>query len=415
MMDKIQKIPITEILSKFKTPLFIFDPNVVRKQYAKIKEAFTKRYPKTKIFYSYKTNYLLGVCSFMNKLGIGAEIVSGFELDLARKLNVNGKNIIFNGPCKKEEELKEAILIGTKINVDSIEELQLINSIGKEINQVIPVAIRVYSSNEEAWSRFGFSIESGEAREICEKIKEEFDYITLRGVHSHFSTNITNLKNYSETIHSIISFSKVVSKEEKFNLEYIDLGGGFPTEACFSEIGITDWSIPTIEEFAEIITKELNNAFLEQKPELFLEPGRYLVDDSFILLTKICSKRIIKGIHSFIVDGGTNNSSTFSYTNHKVDFFTKEKNIGKKIYTDIYGPLCMQSDILRLGVFLPNLRPGDVLIFKGIGAYSYSRSTPFIRLRPQIIGIDKNKIFILRDAEKTEDIINIDKLPDEIK
>lgn len=406
MMQQINGVGVERLISNFGSPLYIFSALSFKANYLHIKQVFDRAYENTNICYSYKTNYLLGVCSYAVKLGLGAEVVSDFELDIARKAGAGGKHIVYNGPCKTVASLKTAVLLGTKINIDNWEEAVMLNSICRKLKLKNEVGVRV--NVNDSWGRFGFNIESGEAGRICREINTKLPHLVLSGFHFHYGTNITNLAAYEKALQEVLVFIAKISEEVGFALKYIDLGGGFPTVGAYPDtVKKSQWKIPRIENFARIIARQIKNNLQGVKPELVIEPGRFLVDDAFFLLTTVYSVKNIRGVRSLVVDAGTNTSSTFFYMNHGVDYFTHIPK-GRSIITDVYGPLCMQADILSSGVNLPLLNAGDVLVYKSIGAYSYSRSMQFIKTRPAVVGIFNRKPAIIRRREKTEDVLKLD-------
>jgi len=161
----IDGVPAIELIREYGTPLFVISEKQVRRNYNKLRKAFS-RYPKCLIAYSYKTNYLPAVCNILHQDGAGAEVVSAFELLLAKKLGVPSSKIIFNGPGKSDNEIEmiidEDIAL---VNADSIEELERINQIAKAKGKIVDVGIRVKPEVPDflVWQKFGLDIATGQA------------------------------------------------------------------------------------------------------------------------------------------------------------------------------------------------------------------------------------------------------------
>jgi len=409
-MDKIlNEINAKEFLEKYGSPLFIVDESKIIYQYQQIKQKFTKLYPNTEIAYAYKANYLLEICNLINRQGGLAEVISGFEYQIAKLLGIKGNKIIVNGPYKPIEELKSMIKEGCIINADNFDELKKINELGKKQNRIINVGIRINAKiGKLPWSKFGFNVESKDAFNIAKIIKTKFTNLNLNGIHMHIGTNLTNVNLYKESISVILKFIEELKNKLGIKINYIDLGGGFATESCPAEYNFKEWNVPDIEEYAKAICEPLNNFFENEndKPTLILEPGRYLVDKAVSLATSVITVKSIFGINSVFVDAGVNILPSAFYRKHKMKALTDNY---KKELTDVYGPLCMNADLLESGIKLPKLGVGDILIIQNAGAYELSQSMQFTRPRPAVIGIKENgKISLLRRKETAEDIIKLD-------
>ena len=407
-------INIKELLKKYGSPLFVVDESKIVSQYKRIKQAFTKLYSNTEIAYAYKANYLLGICKLINKLGGLAEVISGFEYQIAKLLGIKGNKIIVNGPYKPVEELSSMIKDNCMINIDNFDELNKINEISKKLDKKVCIGIRINAKiGKLPWSKFGFNVENGEAFNVAETIKNKFTNLTLNGVHIHIGTNIVNIDLYKESVLTILKFVRELKNKLGIKMNYIDLGGGFATEACPIECDFKDWNVPDIKEYAKAICKPLNNFFKDEnkKPTLILEPGRYLVDEAVSLVTSVIAVKSIFGIRSVFVDAGVNILPSAFYRKHKIEALT---NNTEKELTDVYGPLCMNADLLESGIMLPKVEIGDILVIRNAGAYELSHSMQFIRPRPAIVSIKENgKINLLRRKETTKDIIRLDVLENE--
>jgi len=409
-----KRINVKELLKKYGSPLFVVDESKIISQYKRIKQAFTKLYPNTEISYAYKANYLLGICKLINKLGGLAEVIPGFEYQIAKLIGVKGNKIIVNGPYKPIEELSSMIKDNCMINVDNFDELNKINEISKKLDKKVSIGIRINAKiGKLPWSKFGFNVESGEAFNVAETIKNKFTNLTLNRVHIHIGTNIINIDLYKEAVLTILKFVRELKNKLGIKMNYIDLGGGFATEACPAEYDFKDWNVPNIEEYAKAICKPLNNFFKDEnkKPTLILEPGRYLVDEAVSLVTSVIAVKSIFGIRSVFVDAGVNILPSAFYRKHKIEALT---NNTEKELTDVYGPLCMNADLLESGIMLPKVEVNDILVIHNAGAYELSHSMQFTRPRPAVVSIKENgKINLLRRKETIKDIIGLDVLENE--
>ena len=376
------------------------DNKLLKSKFKDLYRQFNALYPTT-IAYSYKTNYLPYICKTLYNEGAFAEIIPGFEFELAKKLGIKGKNIIVNGPYKPKEELMEMLEYGCHINVDNIEEIKLVSEIATDLGVIVEIGIRINAKiGELPWSKFGFNVETGEADKVIRFI-QRLKNVKLVGIHMHIGTDIIDPKLYSDAVGIILQLYD--RNKDKIDIKYIDIGGGFASSGAIPINTSSDkkWKVPSTREYANAICKPLNKYFKNKKPRLILEPGRFLVDEAIYLITRVVSVKNIFGVRSLIVDAGVNILPSSYYRNHKIVCEGKGK---RRILTDIYGPLCMQADLLEAGVYLPDLKPGDILIIQTCGAYEQSQSMQFIRPRPAVVCVDGNKKFLIRRKERLSDI-----------
>lgn len=408
MTFKITKEKAEELVNKFGSPLFLLDESLFIKRIKEVKDLFSKSYENFQLAYSFKTNYLKRICDLVYKYGAFAEVISGFEYDLAKLVGYSGKQIIVNGPYKPFNELVRYVKDSCIINADNKEELILINKIAKDHNKKVKIGIRVnLKIGELPWSKFGFSLENGEAHSIVKETISKLNNLELNGIHLHIGTNISNPSHYKKAVLNLLLFVRELEKQN-IKISYIDFGGGFPSkDACPINMDMEEWNKNIdLQEFVKAICEPLNKYYIgKEKPLLIIEPGRLLVDESFSLISKVFSVKNIKGINSIFTDAGVNIIPSAYYRKHKIETFS----IGQNKLTDIYGPLCMQVDLIESGISIPELKEGDILIIKSVGAYELSQSMQFIRERPSVVSISTNGgINLCQRKETYKDIIQRD-------
>ncbi|MDP2954696.1 MAG: alanine racemase, partial [Chloroflexota bacterium] len=192
----IDGVSVRGLVEQYGSPLWVVSEATLRRKYRELYRAFTLRYPRVAVAYSYKTNYLSGVCAILHQEGAWAEVVSGFEYSIAEALGIPGPQIVFNGPHKTEEQLLTAIERGSRINVDSYEEISLLEEIAKGRDKPVGIGVRVNMAvGYPAWDRFGFHLESGQALYACQRIMSS-PVLRLVGLHVHLGTFITDVNLY---------------------------------------------------------------------------------------------------------------------------------------------------------------------------------------------------------------------------
>lgn len=416
---QIEGVQVAELARRFGSPVFVGSERRLRESYAELYRAFSTRYPNFQVAWSYKTNYLAGVCSLYHQLGAWAEVVSGFEYELARRLNRPGNEIIFNGPYKDEADIERAFRDGARVHADGYDELARMETVAARAGLSAEIGIRINldSGMYPAWTRFGFNLESGEALAAARRIRNS-PRLRLAGLHCHIGTFIIDAELYRRATTKLVAFALQIERELGIKVKYIDLGGGYASGNTLH----TQWlpgtqANPTIDQFAEAITGPLMAAGYppDERPLLVVEPGRVLVDDGFHLVsTVVATKRLPDGKSSIVIDAGVNVLFTSFWYKHEVAPASETSFISD--LTAVYGPLCMNIDLIHPAALLPPLPLGSHLVFKHVGAYNMTQWMQFIRLRPAVVMIMADgRIETLRSAETVDYVRELDHVPEALR
>ncbi len=415
----IDGVAVKEMITKYGSPLFVISEKTIRKLYQNALKTFTVRYPSVQFAWSYKTNYLDAVCRVYHQEGSWAEVVSGFEYDKALHNGVNPKKIIFNGPDKRWDDLKKAIINDSLIHIDHLDELYSIIELCGQTGKNPRVAIRVNMQTGvyPLWDRFGFNYENGQAWDAINKIMAS-GKMNLVGLHCHIGTFMLSTRAYGIAASKLADLMLGLKRRYNHYVKYIDLGGGFPSKNTLkgSYLPGTDVN-PSFDDFAEEIATALLNAEIptDQLPLLILETGRALIDEAgFLLGTIIANKRSSVGKRITIVDIGVNLLITSSWYDHKITPAQEYSEFAEE--TTVYGPLCMNIDVLRENALLPLLNKGDHVVIHNTGAYNMTQWMQFISLRPKVVMIDlKGSVHVIRDNETLDTLNSLEKVPDHLK
>ena len=414
----IDGVSIDELVEKYGSPLFVISERKLREKYREAYNAFSSRYPNVQFGWSYKTNYLQAVCAVLHQEGAIAEVVSAFEYEKARKLGIEGKDIIFNGPHKPVDILEKAVEEGAKIHIDHFDELLDLEKIADKKGKPIKVAIRLNMDTgiHPQWSRFGFNLESGQALDAVKRMASTGKLI-LNGLHCHIGTYILEPDAYAKEVEKMVKFAYEVEDKFGFKIEYLDIGGGFPSKSKLKGTYLPpDVLVPSVDEFAEKITEALySNLRPGDFPTLILESGRAIIDEAEYLITTVfASKRLPDGRKAYIADAGVNLLFTAFW--YKFNIEIDREVSGANEPAVIYGPLCMNIDIIDEGSMLPPLERGTRLIFSPVGAYNNTQWMQFIEYRPNIVMImEDGTVEIVREKEDLTDIERREKLPERLK
>jgi len=414
----IESVSVKSLIKNYGSPLFVISEKQIRRNYQNANRIFKTRYPKVQFAWSYKTNYMNAVCQVFHQEGSWAEVVSGFEYEKALGNGVPGNKIIFNGPDKSDEQLIAAARNNSLIHIDHFDELYSLIKLSEE-NKLKPrVAIRVNMDTGiyPKWDRFGFNFENGQAWNAITRIVNS-DNLDLVGLHCHIGTFMLSPSAYAVAATKLCELSWGI--KEKFNkiIQYIDLGGGFPSANTLKGAYLPGSdTVPSIDQFADAITDViLGYGFKhEDLPLLILETGRALIDDAGSLLgTVLATKRLSDGRRATILDFGVNSLFTAFWYDHKISPAQEFGHHTEEMV--LYGPLCMNIDIVRDSITMPLLEKGDQLVVHKVGAYNMTQWMQFITLRPNIVMIGSDeKTYVIRKAETLEYLQSFEQIPEHL-
>lgn len=415
----IDGVSVKELITKYGSPLFVISEKTLRETYKEAKRAFTTRYPKVQFAWSYKTNYLNAVCNVYHQEGSWAEVVSAFEYDKAIANGVDGKQIIFNGPDKSEKDLLKAVKNGSLIHIDHFDELFSLLEIAEKTTEKPRVAVRINMDVGiyPKWDRFGFNYENMEAWDALNRIMLS-GKLQLTGLHAHIGTYMLSTEAYRIAASKLADLAVGLEKKYNYHISYIDIGGGFASKNTLkgAYYAGTD-TAPSFNEYAEAISSALINSEInpEHMPLLILETGRALVDDAgFLLGTVLANKKLSDGRRSTIMDVGVNLLFTSFWYDHQMNPGQPMSQSSEE--TAIFGPLCMNIDVLREAAVMPLFRKGDHIVISRIGAYNMTQWMQFITMRPKVVMIDThNKVHIIRENENLDTINSMERVPEYLK
>ncbi len=419
---EVDGVEIEPLLEQFGSPLFILSEKTLRDNARRLRRAFATRWPKVRHGWSYKTNYLNAVCSILHQEGSWAEVVSEFEYQKARALGVPGSRIIFNGPWKPLPILGQAVSEGAQIHIDHRDEIHALEQVAKGLDKKLAVGIRLNfdTGYTESWSRFGFNLESGAALDAAQRIASS-DWLRLTSLHSHIGTFILDVRAYAAQARIMAGFMEKVEEDTACQIEFLDIGGGFASGNALQGYLPPDQPAPSFDQYAEAITGSLLEATRARSaagkplPTLILETGRAMVDDAEILVTRVVGgKRLPDGRRAVILDAGVNLlSAAFGY-DREVKPLRPLDGIPEE--TVLYGPLCMNTDIVRSSVMLPPLNAGDALLIRPAGAYNNTQWMQFIQYRPAVVMVtQEGTLEVIRVADQLAAINDFERLPEALR
>ncbi|MBA4416859.1 MAG: diaminopimelate decarboxylase [Syntrophus sp. (in: bacteria)] len=401
-----EDVPIAEIVRKTGTPVYIYSCKTLERHFNVFNDAFSTMPHLT--CYSCKANSNGALLRVIGRLGGGVDIVSGGELFRALHANIPGKKIVFSGVGKTEEELRAAVKADIlMINVESEEELSTLAGVAKRLKKIVPFSIRVnpqidpkthpYITTGLKKNKFGVLWDDAHA--LYKKALHE-KYLMPVGISSHIGSQILELSPFVDAVRSLKGMVSQLA-EDGVALTYIDIGGG---------LGITykDELPPQPAEYARVIEEELRNTGLT----VILEPGRVLVGNSGIFVTKILYIKNVPGKTFYIVDGAMNDLVRPSLYDAYHKIIPIKKQDKGKIMVDIVGPICESGDFLAKDREMPLLEKTELLAVMGAGAYGFSMSSNYnSRGRAAEVLVKGTEYHIIRTRETIQDLIKREVIP----
>lgn len=412
---EIDGVAIDKLVAQYGSPLFVFSERTLIANYRQLRDAFVRRYPRVRMAWSYKTNYNEAVCRVFHREGAWAEVVSPFEYEKALRSGVAPSEIHFNGPYKPDDAAEKAATSGTIIHVDNFDEIVRMENIARRTGSRPRVAVRVNMSIDgtQSWSRFGLNLESGQASDAVRRIQAS-GCLDLVGLHTHIGTFVLEPGAYGIAAGKLARFANEILAEHGIKLSFIDIGGGFASSNSLKGQYLGgEQASPAFSRYADAVAQGL--LALEypssERPVLVLEAGRALVDSAgYLVTTVVASKRQPDGQRGLILDAGVNLLFTSFWYDHSV--LPAQEARGTAEATVLYGPLCMNIDVMRESVKLPALSAGERLVFRNVGAYNMTQWMQFITLRPAVVMIGTNgETSVTRRAESVDDLIALEEVP----
>lgn len=380
-----------------KTPYFVINEPILQQYYDMLTDSLKQNWGNFQVGYSFKTNSLPWLVSYVKKKGAYAEVVSQDEYDLAKYLGYTDKEIIYNGPYKEMESFCNVLLAGGIVNLDSMQEIRwLADLINKHENHSFKVGIRVNFDLEkmcpgettmgEVSGRFGFCYETGKFAEALNILKS-LPRVSIAGVHLHSSSKSRSVNIFC----SIARMACHLAQEFNLSLEYIDLGGGY----CGGMKGR-----PEYPDYFPAVAKELRKQFLPKQTRLIVEPGISLISKCTTFVTSVFDTRDIKGTRYVMTDGSRFNiDPTMIKSSHMFHLEPAENYSATRPVLNeqiVSGFTCMEVDRLFTHKDQPELVPGDRIIYENVGGYTMSLNPLFIQYFPAVYVCSRDSMQMVR-------------------
>jgi len=394
-------VPLSTIAQAVGTPTYVYSANAVREQYARLSAALDG--VPFRIHYSLKANSNLALLRLLRSLGAAADVVSGGELFRARRAGFEPHDIIFGGVGKTEREIGDGIDAGVLLlNIESDDELRIVDRLGRERGVVVPVAIRVnpeitvetphsYIRTGEKGHKFGVPYD--EVRDVA-RAAALLPNVMLHGLDIHVGSQLSRLDAYRHGIERVLELLAQLRADGAQNLRYLDIGGGLAVTYDAEE--------PTdLERFAQIVVPAVRSTGLQ----LIVEPGRFMVGNAAVLISRVLYRKRSGGKELLVIDAGMTDLLRPSHYNayHRMEAV---ESVEGRSRVDVVGPVCESGDFLGLDRELEDMRPGDLLAIHSAGAYGYVMSSNYnTRGRPAEVLVDGDRFALVTQRESYEHLV----------
>jgi diaminopimelate decarboxylase len=425
---------LTALADTFGTPLHVIHCQWLQASAAGFLMAFRAAYPgKVSIHYAFKCNSLPVVIGLLRRCGLGAEIMSGLELELALRLGYRGHEIVVNGPAKSDSFLQRCVHEQVRlIVVDSLEELTALNGICRRMGDPADILLRInpdyvprgMNSGSATASRrgcaFGLDLKGGEVGRGLDMLRE-MPLLHCRGFHLHIGTGIRDARDYRDALDCLPRL-KDLAASAGCRMDILDLGGGFAAAASremtscelllYQALGVLPASrrgraADGFADFAAAIGGTVSRFFSGTAlPELLLEPGRCLVSSSQLLLLKVIRVKERPGIRKWLItDGGLGTVTLPTFYEHHELLLANDATRPPREKVTITGPVCFAGDIVYRNKLMPVVRSGEVLALMDSGAYFLAWESSFGFPRPAVVAVDGESVTRVRRAESLDDMV----------
>ena len=406
-----ENVPLPRIAEEVGTPCYVYSHATLTHHFIVFDGAFDTVDHLT--CFAVKANSNIAILSLLGSMGAGMDIVSGGELYRAIKAGISPKKIVYSGVGKSVQEIDYALSEGILMfNIESFEELELINERAKNLGVKAPIALRVnpdvdpqthpYISTGMKKNKFGIDMKL--ALDAYTRASE-LDHVEIVGVDCHIGSQLTDTAPFVEAIGKIKELVHEL-RQRNIGIRYVDIGGG---------LGITydQEKPPHPTEYAEAVLREMRGL----ECQFILEPGRVIVGNAGILLTKVLYNKKSPLKHFVIVDAGMNDLIRPSLYDafHAILPVHRDPSRGTEV-VDVVGPICESGDFLARGRSLQIQSSGDLLAVMSAGAYGFSMSSNYnSRPRAAEVLVRDDRYEVIRERETWEDLIRLERIPDWIR
>jgi diaminopimelate decarboxylase len=397
-------VRLEDIAREVGTPSYVYSAAMVRDRYLRLDGAVAAL--PHRIHYTLKANSNAGILRLLRELGAGVDVVSGGELHRAQRLGFRGEDIVFGGVGKTNRELREAIQAGVLlINAESAAEVRAISRIAGEEGTTARVGLRVnpevtvdsshrYIKTGERGAKFGVPFD--EVLDVA-RLAAGLPNVTLTGLDMHIGSQLFRVDPYVDGVERLTGLLDAIRSEGIESLRYLDIGGGLG-------VSYSDEVSPDLSRFATALVARVQPTGLT----LLMEPGRFIVGNAGMLLTRVLYRKHSGGRDFLITDAGMTELIRPSHYDayHRIE---PVQATGGTMTADVVGPICESGDFLALGREMDEASAGDLLAVHDVGAYGYVMASNYnTRGRGAEVLVDGDRFAVVTARETYDDLMRLE-------
>lgn len=395
----VEQVPLTAIADEHGTPAYVYSRAAITEAWQAFNAAFAT--VDHQICYAVKANSNLAVLNLLARLGSGFDIVSGGELERVLRAGGDAAHVVFSGVGKSRYEMAQALNAGIGcFNVESSAELDQLQTVAARLDRVAPVSLRVnpdvdarthpYIATGLKDNKFGIALAEAEA---LYRRHAEYSHLDFVGVDFHIGSQLTEVDPFRDALSRVLAMLDRVA-DSGLTLRHIDIGGG---------VGVRyrDEQPPAASSYAEAVLPLLQNRGLK----VLLEPGRAIVANAGVLLTRVQSLKHTGHRNFAVVDGAMNDLLRPALYGAWQDIVPVRDHAGEARDYDVVGPVCETGDFLGRDRSLA-LQPNDLLAVMSAGAYGFVMASNYnSRPRPPELLVDGDRVHLVRKRETVAELM----------
>lgn len=405
----VEDVPCPEIAKAVQTPVYVYSASILRQNATRFLDTLKAGLPEGRVpsvHFAVKACSNIHILRLLQGLGVGADVVSGGELLRAYRAGMTPGQIVFSGVGKTDSEIEEALGTGIKqINVESIPELARISALSQKLRKTVPLVLRVnpdvdartHAKTTTGLKENKFGINLDQVGGVFAAARD-LPMVDLRGLSVHIGSQITDFSTFRESFQKIAQLVTDL-RAAGFSISRLDLGGG---------IGIR-YNDETLPDLADYVTL-LRETIVPLGTEMLLEPGRTLVGNAGILLSRVIFEKHGTSKSFLIIDAAMNDlmRPALYESYHGVDAVVQNPQAPQTLY-DIVGPVCETGDTLAWERNLPQLSSSDLIALRDAGAYGAVMSSTYNTrpLAPEVL-VDGSKFRVIRKRWQVEDLLMLE-------
>jgi len=394
-----EQVDLSALAAEYGTPLYVYSRATLERHWHAFNDALADR-PHL-VCYAVKANSNLAVLNLLARLGSGFDIVSGGELERVLAADGDPAKVVFSGVGKRSLEIRRALQVGIRcFNVESLSELERINTVAQQEGVIAPVSLRVnpdvdakthpYISTGLKENKFGIAVDQALA---AYQQADSLPHLQVVGIDCHIGSQLTEIAPFVDALKRVLALVKKI-EAAGIEIQHLDLGGGLGI--CYD-----DEEPPEPRDWAEA----LNAVLGDLDKEIIIEPGRAIAGNAGVLLTEVEFLKPTESHNFAIVDAAMNDllrPALYQAWQAIVPLLPRE---GKKERYDVVGPICETGDFLGKGRELC-LQQGDRLAIRSAGAYGFTMSSNYnSRPRAAEVMVDGEQVHLIREREKFEQLV----------